>query len=356
MVPSPAPGGHHSGKLLAARPLLEGIELGQCCLGVCGGVDRPERSGKQLAILPAGVVLAVANQVQDACLQRSGREQGAQGLGHALETICQGNQDVVDPPGLHVVEHLHPELGFLGAFNPQAQDVAAAVGQHAQGQLNGHVANDGVFLDLHVQRIEEHHRVHRLQRASLLGRHLGRHRLGHAADEFVGNVGAVGLQQETLDLAHGHAARVHRDDVMVKAGEAPLVLGDEDQLETAVPFARNFDTHLPFAREHGLAAGTVALVGCRLGLGRASGVAQVFAQFSAHGALDQDLLEGHVGRVDGLPAHQPGDELVKQFLGHLRQRRSIGRDGRVHQLRLAWHKWSCRSCLCLKHKTQEKLV
>ena len=48
-------------------------------------------------------------------------------------------------------EHLHSELGGLGAFDSQAQEVAAAVDQHAR-----------VLLDLHAQRVEEHHGVYRL--------------------------------------------------------------------------------------------------------------------------------------------------------------------------------------------------
>jgi hypothetical protein len=38
------------------------------------------------------------------------------------------------------------------------------------------------------------------------------------------------------------------------------------------------------------------------------------------------------------PVIGPGDELVKQFLGDFRQRRTLGRYGRILQLRLAWHK------------------
>jgi len=39
------------------------------------------------------------------------------------------------------------------------------------------------------------------------------------------HLGGVLLGQKGLDLAHRHAARVHGDDLVVKAGEAPLVLG-----------------------------------------------------------------------------------------------------------------------------------
>jgi hypothetical protein len=75
------------------------------------------------------------------------------------------------------------------------------------------------------------------------------------------------------------------------------------------------DSRRTFAGEHGLGALAVALVGGRLGPGRAGGVAQVVAQLGAHGALDEGLLERHRSRVDGLPGHRPGDELVNLFVG-----------------------------------------
>lgn len=107
--------------------------------------------------------------------------------------------------------------------------------------------------------IEEDHRVHRLQRARLPGPDLGHHRVGDRADELRADLGAVLLGEETLDLAHGHAARVHSHDLVVEAGEASLVLGDQDRLERALPVARHLDTQRPVLVQHGLAAGAVAM-------------------------------------------------------------------------------------------------
>ena len=90
----------------------------------------------------------------------------AQGLGHAFEaamtTKSHGDQDVVAPARLQVVEHFHPELGPLGVLYPYAQDVFAAVGQHAQSQVDGLAAHHVIFPNLHPQGVEEDHRVHRL--------------------------------------------------------------------------------------------------------------------------------------------------------------------------------------------------
>jgi hypothetical protein len=74
------------------------------------------------------------------------------------------------------------------------------------------------------------------------------------------HLGAVLLGQEALDLAHRHAARVHRHDLVVEAGEAALVLGDEQRLEAAFAVARHLDAHRAVLGQHGLAAAAVAMV------------------------------------------------------------------------------------------------
>jgi hypothetical protein len=213
--------------------------------------------------------------VHDARLQRGCREYRSERLADALEAIGDRDQDVAHAAGLQVVEHLHPEFGALGVLDPQSQDVARAVGQHAQGQVDRLVAHHRLFADLHAQRVEEDHRVHRLQRARLPGPDLGHHRVGDRADELRADLGAVLLGEETLDLAHRHAARVHGHDLVVEAGEAALVLGDQDRLERALPVARHLDTQRPILGQHGLAAGAVAMVARVIGLGRTRRVAQM---------------------------------------------------------------------------------
>ena len=59
------------------------------------------------------------------------------------------------------------------------------------------------------------------------------------------------------------------DDGFVKAGEAPLVLGNEDRLEAAVAVAGDLHPDRPFAGDHGFARGAVALIARGVGLGRA---------------------------------------------------------------------------------------
>jgi hypothetical protein len=65
------------------------------------------------------------------------------------------------------------------------------------------------------------------------------------------------------------------------------------------------DSRRTFAGEHGLGALAVALVGGRLGPGRAGGVAQVVAQLGAHGALDEGLLNAIEAALTASPVIGP---------------------------------------------------
>jgi hypothetical protein len=105
--------------------------------------------------------------VHDAGLQRDGREHRLQRFAHALQAIGDGNQDVLRATGFQVVEDFHPEFGALCVFDPQPQNVTAAVRQDAQGQVHRLVAHHGVLADLHPQGVKEHHRVQPLERSRL---------------------------------------------------------------------------------------------------------------------------------------------------------------------------------------------
>lgn len=121
------------------------------------------------------------------------------------------NEHVVAASGLHVVEYLHPELGPFGVLDPNTQNVAGAVRQHSQRQVNRFVAHHIVLANLHAQGIKKDHRVHRLQGAGLPGGDLAQHGVRDAADEVRGHVNGVHLGHETLYLAHCHATGIHVD-------------------------------------------------------------------------------------------------------------------------------------------------
>jgi len=75
------------------------FELGQGqgrSLGVGGPIDGLERRGNRLAILPAGVLHGITQQVHDAGLHPRLREYRVDRVGEALEAVDYGNQHVAD--------------------------------------------------------------------------------------------------------------------------------------------------------------------------------------------------------------------------------------------------------------------
>jgi hypothetical protein len=99
------------------------------------------------------------------------------------------------------------------------------------------------------------------QRTALPGRHLRQHAVGHRADEGRADVGGVGFREVALDLAHRQAARVQRHDLVVEAGEATRVFGDQQRVETAVTVAWCLNPHPAVAGDYGFGRAAVAMVG-----------------------------------------------------------------------------------------------
>ncbi len=198
--------------------------------------------------------------------------------------------------------------------------VALAVGLHPQRQVHRLVADPAVVADLDPQRVEEHHRVHRLQRPVLPGDRLRHDLVGNRADEVGRDLGAVALGQERLDLAHAHASGVHGDDPVIKPGEATFMLGDQDRGEGAVPVAGKLHAHRTTLGQQGLAAGAVALVGLAFGLVFAWPISQMQVHLRGHRPLDHCLLERQEQVLNLAGRHRSFDQMIQQLGRHFRQR------------------------------------
>jgi len=165
-----------------------------------------------------------------------------------------------------------------------------------------------------AQRVEEHDRVHRFQWARLPGRDLAHHGIGDTADEVGRDIHRVHLGKEALDFANRHAAGVHGNDLVVKAGEAPLVLAYELGLECALAVSGHINAQGADIGQHRLGALAVAVIGAgtfRLGLtGR---IAQVMAHLGAQCALQNRALELLEDVLQFSRRHWSRNELLKQL-------------------------------------------
>lgn len=249
--------------------------------------------------------------MHDAGRQGGGRVHRCQRFRHAFEAVADGDEDVGHPTRLEVVEHLHPELGAFGIFDPQTQDVARAIGQHGQGQVDRLVAHQSVFAGHYAQRIEEHHRIHRLERSVLPSAHFGHDLIGDGTDQVGTHVHGVYLAQVCLDLAHGHAACVHRDDPVVKAGEPALVLADDLRLEGSMTVARHLDAQRSIVGQDGLAAAAVAVIEHAFRLGPTRLVAKAMRHLGAEGTLAERLLEPPRDGFGRFRGHRASDQMVE---------------------------------------------
>ncbi|CFU00855.1 Uncharacterised protein [Burkholderia pseudomallei] len=285
--------------------------------------------------------------MHNAGLQCRGRKHRLQRLGHALQAIGHGDQDVVHTARLQVAEDFHPELRAFGGLDPQAQNVACAVRQDTQRQVDGFVAHQSFFANLHAQRVEEDDWVHHLERTSLPRGDLLHYRISHRTDELRGHLCTVLLRQKALDLAHRHTARVHRDNLVVEACEPSLVFRYQDRLETAVAITRNLQPQGPLFGQYGLACFAIAMIGHLVRPLSTGRVAQVMAQFGSQRSLDQRLFERHRCRLDRFRAHRAGYELLYQLFRNRRQRR-LGLAS--SSLLAGWHTCSLVDMLCLTHK------
>ena len=93
---------------LTSGAVLEFLECFQGRFRVGRGVDRPQRLGERLAVLPACVFEAVTDQMDDARLKGGRRKCDSQGLWSVLEAIGDGDQDVPDSGSLEVAKDLQP--------------------------------------------------------------------------------------------------------------------------------------------------------------------------------------------------------------------------------------------------------
>ena len=123
-----------------------------------------------------------------------------------------------------------------------------------------------------------------------------------------------------LDVARAHAARVERDDLVVEAGKAPPVLGDQRRIEAAVPIARNRQLQSPFGRQHRLGAAAVAVVG-QSGIGL---LRKMHIHLGVQHPLGQRLLQipDQTTRIEHRLRVSPGKQLIQKLLWKRRLCRS----------------------------------
>ena len=113
------------------------------------------------------------------------------------------------------------------------------------------------------------------------------HRIGNRRHQVRKNRQTVQLFNVLLNVPGAHAARVERDDFVVKSRKAAFVLLNQLRFESAVPVPRNRQRHRAILRQHPLAAATVTVItGCLLVF-----TVQMHVHLGIQHALGQRLLQ-----------------------------------------------------------------
>ena len=165
------------------------------------------------------------------------------GLGEAPQAVAAHDQHVADPAVAQLGAHPGPELRALSGLNPDPEDVLDPVEVDPDSDVGGAIADLVAVADLHHQRVEVDDRVDLLKRPGLPRLDLLERRVGDLRDRLVGELGAQRALQMVADVAHGHPARVQRDDHLVEAAGAPRALRDQPRLERTRPVPRYRQTH-----------------------------------------------------------------------------------------------------------------
>src|SRR6185437_9577642 len=161
----------------------------------------------------------VADMMHDAELHVGLREDGFHSVAQTGEPIAANDQRIVHSTSLQIVEHLEPEAGTFGFFNPQPEHLLPAGNTDAEHGIHTFLQNAFVSAYGHAQAIDENNRVDTLQGPVLPIDNLLLQLVGGAGNELGRDLDAINILDALLDLARGQAACIQRDDGFLEVAD-----------------------------------------------------------------------------------------------------------------------------------------
>jgi len=224
------------------------------------GIDRPQVVGDLVPVLPRREPERVADQVDDAGLYHGQLPHGGDGVGESLEAVADRDADVWDTAVLQLGQHLQPELGaFAAVAGPQPENVAFPAHRDSDHDIDRLVA-DLPVADLDHDRVDEDHRIHRVQRPVGPLDHLLDHLVGDLGDRFLAHRGAVDLGEVRRDLPRRQPPRRQGEDDLIDPGQPALPLPHDLRGEARIGVSRHVDLDRADLSQHRLRANPVARV------------------------------------------------------------------------------------------------
>src|SRR5215211_3641842 len=171
----------------------------------------------------------------------------------------------------------------------------------------------GLLADLHPQRVKEDQGIDRLERASLPGGDLVQNSIRNRTDQVGRDLDAIQLAQVPDDLPGAHAPGIHRDHLVVEAGKAALILGDQLRIEAGLAITRDLQVQLAGVGHDRLATIAVAAV-ARLLAG------EMMIHLGIQRALSERFLQAieKAVRIKGRFGIRPGQKLVQDGIRNMR--------------------------------------
>jgi hypothetical protein len=232
-----------------------------------------------------------------------------------------GDQDVLRAPVLQLVHHREPEFGALVLGDPQAQDLTLAVAGDAQRHVDGLVLHRPAIgvADLHPQCVEDHDRIHPLQRTALPFPDLVEHRVGDTADQVGRDLQSIEIEQVGLDVADRQPGGVEPNDLVVHPVDPGLAFLHQLGLEAAVAVAGHRNGHLAVLPLQHLARGAIPAVALTRG--------PFLARLVTHppGTLLRNALPGNGCAASSAPSIRSMSLIFSSFISPVSPSRSSGR-------------------------------
>ena len=102
------------------------------------------------------------DEMNNAGLNKRLWECSVDGLRKALQTINDGDQNILDTSVLQFVHHPQPEFGSFACLDPNTKNIFRSISLHAKCQIDRLVADEPFIPDLHPHRVKENQWIARL--------------------------------------------------------------------------------------------------------------------------------------------------------------------------------------------------
>ena len=250
----------------------------------------------------------------------------------SFESVAAHDQRVGQAPVAQLGQHGRPLLGALaaGGAQPQAQHVAFALKIHADGHIHGPVGDLGV-ADLDHDRVDQQHRVDRVEGPVLPHRHVGHDLVGDLRDRLPAHRGVIDLFEMRLDLTGREPLRVQRDHIARQPVEAAPMLGHRHRLEGPRTVTGHPQIDLADLGGHPLGGRPIARVRGPAAFRGVTLIAQMLSHLDletglehlAHQPRQQAAVAGQLHALGACLGHQPlGPVLHRCLVGSLARRHS----------------------------------